>query len=154
MSNYESAWYNYLKGLYLGNAQQAYESLNKLRKKYPKDFILNHENAVVAAQAFNNPELVLEIYDELPIEEVDAGSVGIYYNFRILIQVHAFIKLEQYSNLSAFLNTVKVATETVNSVYLRALLVKALAEKDQDEIDKAYTQFLKVYDYDKSSFKC
>ncbi len=82
MSSYEKAWYNYLKGLYSSNAEQAFEN-NNMRKEYPKDFIINHENANFALYAFSNPELALEIYSELPIEKVDAAPEGIYYNFKL-----------------------------------------------------------------------
>jgi len=152
LSNYETVWYNYLKGLFLGYRLQAFESINKLRKQYPKDFFINHETAGLASNTFNNPELTLEIYNELPIEEVDAASVGIHYNFRIIHEVFSYIKIGQYSNLSTYLNKVNVAPKTMKSVYIAALLTKALAENDPDDIDKAYAQFLKVYEYDKLSF--
>ena len=152
LSTYETAWFNYLKGLYSGDGQLAFESLNNLRMKYPKDFMINHETAVVAGEIFNNFELQLEIYGDLPIEEVDANSVGIYYGFRIMNHVIAYLKLGQMSNLSTFLDKVKGKTEKANALYRFALLLKALYVEDPDEIDNAYAQLLKTYETDKYFF--
>jgi len=53
LSGYEVRWLDYLKNLYFGHPLKAFESINSLRLKYPKDFAVNHETAVIALEGLN-----------------------------------------------------------------------------------------------------
>jgi tetratricopeptide (TPR) repeat protein len=138
-------WYNYLIGLYSGNAQLAYSSLNRLRRKYPKDFILNHETAVIASESFNNPELVLEIYDQLPIEQVKASSVDVYYYFRISHQITSYIKLNKKDDLNNFMKKINPDPNMDHPWYRTAILFEAVYSNDKEKINQAYQHFINNY---------
>ena len=146
LSSYEKTWLTYLNAICEGQTQKAFNSLNKLRNKYPKDFLVNNATAAIALEGLNNPELALEIYKELPLEDSQAESVGLYWNYRILHVVTSLIMLNNLADAATYLATVQPNQVVDNNSYLRAVMFEALANKNKEKIAKAYTQL-------KASFK-
>ncbi len=105
LSSYEKSWLSFLKNLYLGNSIEAFNSINELRLKYPKDFLVNHESAVTAAEMLNNPELTLEIYQALDRDLFSTKEVGLYYYFRMFHEAHATFKLKGREAIIELLNS-------------------------------------------------
>lgn len=146
LSSYEKTWLTYLKAICSGQTQKAFNSLNELRNKYPKDFLVNNATATIALEGLNNPELALEIYKELPLEYSQAKSVGLYWNYRILNVVTSLILLNRVADATTYLASVQPNQVVDNNSYLRAVMFEALASKNKEKIDKAYAQL-------KASFK-
>ena len=75
LTRYERDLYNYVKNLYQGNSLMTFRIAEKLRKRFPKDFYLNHDAAAIAYDELNNYPLTMQIYAELPLEEVEVPYV-------------------------------------------------------------------------------
>lgn len=146
LSEYELTWYNYLKNLYIGNNEAAYLNLNALRLKYPKDFLINDALATTAFNGLNNPELTLQIYAELPLEEshrtVFAGS----YNHRVENTVFALIQLGKIAEAASFLANTKHNLDIDNYNYIKSKVYESLARKDEKDIIENYMEMRKVFD--------
>ena len=121
LSEYELAWLNYLKGTYLGNIESAFLSLNEIRLKYPKDFLLNNVTANTALSGLNNPELALSIYQELPVEESHLNTLGLVYNQRINNVIIALIQLGKMDEAVAFYSLVIEKHPKLDTSYLWSL---------------------------------
>jgi len=104
LSDYELAWLDFLKGMYLGNQISAFNSLNTIRKKFPKDFIINHEAATMTLEGLNNPELAMDIYNELPLEGIRPEPLGVYYNNRLRNHSLCLIRLGKSTEVIDFLD--------------------------------------------------
>lgn len=152
LSDYEKAWFTYLKGLYIGEPLASFESLNSIRQKYPKDFLLNHGAANIALNAFNNPTLALAIYEELSLEEGQAKTAGLYWNERLLNMVTCYIEMNQLERASNLLTIATPNPEIDNNTYVKTRLISALASENQEKINSAYEEFkatfkTKPFDY-------
>ncbi|MDH3246080.1 MAG: hypothetical protein OEM26_15775 [Saprospiraceae bacterium] len=75
LTKYERDLYDYVKNLYQGNSLITFKIADKLRKRFPKDFSLNHDAAAVAFDELNNYPLTMQIYAGLPLEEVEVPYV-------------------------------------------------------------------------------
>ena len=71
LTHYERTLYAFVKNLYQGNSLTTFKKVNELRKRFPRDFGLNHDAAGIAYDELNNPLLSLQIYNELPLESVE-----------------------------------------------------------------------------------
>ena len=140
LSEYEKAWVTHLKAVYLGQLEVAFNSLNEIRIKYPKDFMLNHITATTALEGLNNPALALAIYEELPLDEKFSASIGLYYNYRINNIVVAYIQLNKIAEAIAFMKTVSLIPIKNASLnyYIRTIMYEALLSKDEERLAAAY----------------
>ena len=147
LSEYEKAWVTHLKAVYLGQLEVAFNSLNEIRIKYPKDFMLNHITATTALEGLNNPALALAIYEELPLDEKLSASIGLYYNYRINNIVVAYIQLNKIPEAMAFMKTVSLSPIKNASLnyYMRTIMYEALLSKDEEKLATAYEKLKTVF---------
>ena len=134
LSDYETKWLDYLKNMYLGNPLKTFESINALRLKYPKDFAVNHETAVVAHEGLNNPELASEIYDELQITEDHRQHVGVLFNWRLTHRVITANKSHDPETIQTRMNSV-VPDDNVQFYVLFSKLIGSSLVNDQKTFD-------------------
>ena len=132
LSAYEKAWFIYLKGLYLGQPMVSFESLDAIRQKYPKDFLLNHSTANIALEGLHNPELALAIYGELPLVATQSKAAGVYWNKRLLNMVTCFIELDQPQAATQLLKEVLPNPGIDNNFYLKTRLIEALVRNNNE----------------------
>lgn len=140
LSEYEKALFTYLKGLYIGQPVNAFESLNSIRQKYPKDFLLNHACADIALSGLNNPELALTIYHELSLDEGQAQIAGVYWNERLLNMVSCYVELNELEQVSKLLSVANPNPEIDNNYYIKTRLIEALASNNPEKINRAYEE--------------
>lgn len=146
LSDYELAWFNFLKNLFIGNNKAAYTSLNALRLKYPKDFLINDALANIAFEGLNNPELTLQIYEELPLEDSHRTVFASNYNHRVENTAFALIQLGKITEAATFLNNTKQNQDISNYHYVKSKMYEALAHKDETAIIKNYVEMRAVFD--------
>ncbi len=142
LSAYEKAWFTYLKGLYSGEPMVSFKSLNTIRQKYPKDFLLNHSTAAVALNGLNNPTLALTIYDELPLDQGQAKGAGIYWNERFLNMVTAYIELDKLQEADNLLANTIPNPDIDNNTSIKTRSLEGLTSKNQEKTGQAYQQLL------------
>lgn len=85
---YESLWFDYVRKFFLGDFIGCFHSLSELRRKFPRDFIINHESGYIAQQGLNNPMLSLSVYSELEIDDtvIDSMKLGNWFLARLVHQ--------------------------------------------------------------------
>ena len=140
LSHYEQALLTFYRYAYLGKKQLAFKTLNKLRLKYPKHFVLNRMTGSFALRDLNNPELLLDIYNQFPIEDVPHQHLGIGYHFWIARTVVSLARLNKIEEIDAFLSEVEPDFEAHTQQYFRALIIQALVIKDDEKLESAYAK--------------
>ena len=140
LSHYEQALLTFYRYAYLGKKQLAFKTLNKLRLKYPRHFVLNRMTGSFALRDLNNPELLLDIYNQFPIENVPHQHLGIGYHFWIARTVVSLARLNKIEEIDAFLSEVEPDFEAHTQQYFRALIIQALVIKDDEKLESAYAK--------------
>ncbi len=108
MTSYEELWYDYVLNLYQGEPMKAFNTINQLRRRFPKDFWLNHDAAGVAYDDLGNFHLSQSVYDELPLENIDtiAQNATIYSN-RVrneTVNLKVIQENERFENIAKVVN--------------------------------------------------
>ena len=142
LSTYERGWLDFLEGLYTGKPKQAFSSLNEIRKKYPRDFILNQETASIALEGLNNPKLAMEIYDELPLENINFEEVGVYYNWRLRSTANCLFQLGNLQALNEFMSQIKPNNNANKAPILSTKYLHALALQQREAIEISFSNLI------------
>lgn len=136
LSNYEKTWVDYLRHIYGGNSLAAFNSLDKLRGKYPNDFRLNHECATVASELLYNDELALSIFESLPLKNINPKEIGEMYNYRLINQASSYINTNQLTKSKQLLERYPpfIDSKTYEYPYIRYR--EALSRNDTAQLMK------------------
>ncbi len=150
LSEYETAWLNYLKGSYLGEIESAFTSLNEIRIKYPKDFVLNHVTATAAFEGLNNPELALSIYQELPLEANHSKLLRMHYNHRVSNVFVSLIQLNKVEEAISFIESTPILpienTFVASENAIGVNIYRASIRQDQTQLLAAYDDMKQFMD--------
>jgi len=137
LSQYEKSWYNYLRAFYLGQPLKAFNYLNELRKKYPKDFSVNHECAGLADEGLNNAQLSMDIYNQMKVNIAQPTQGGILYNWRVYHEMFNRYNLKDLTDFKNYYDNVKPNKAANPGPYYGAKLLGAALlglEEDVQEI--------------------
>ncbi len=141
MSSYEKSWFSFLKNLYLGDALKAFEAVNALRKKYPKDFAVNHEAAVMALEGLNNPALALEIYKDLKVGNQTDNNPELIANLKAFHLVSIALKLQDTLLLQQQYYRMKPAKNSFQVPFLMGKLLGASNLDLEEDFDRYLQDF-------------
>ncbi|MFY0686225.1 MAG: hypothetical protein JXQ90_03620 [Cyclobacteriaceae bacterium] len=104
MTSYEGLWYSYVRSLYTGDVEGAYESISELRTKFPGDHWINHDAAGVAFNELGNYELSSIIYEELPIRNYEINSELYGFSTRLRNQIVNYAVTGQTQKLETLMS--------------------------------------------------
>ena len=159
MTNYEKTWYHFVENLYDGKSIETFNTINQLRKRFPKDFDLNHDAAGIAYDELNNFILSQSIYDELPHSDLPE-NVSATYGSRIrnelvmktvegdLDELKAFIQTINIDNLgeSRFFLYSLAAIFTQDETLYKRELEQELASKE--DVEAKFTRIASNFSWD------
>ena len=140
LSAYELAWYHFVSGLYLGNPLVAFNSLNELRKKYPKDFSVMHETAGIAIDGLNNPQLAWDIYTEYGYNPDAIEKAGILYNWRHYHNIITLYRLEEMDLLKAYYDSMQPVKNASPELYWETKILATIVLEDWAAFDALLAQ--------------
>ena len=121
-----------------GNFSQAWLILKELLSKYPKDAVLKTYAARIAFSNFNNPQMALELYNQLESSNYSPRLIGLGHNKNIYEKVACLIQLSRTKEIQSYLDHA-IPNKNANQYrYHLALFLKALANKDENNIKKIY----------------
>ncbi len=136
LSQYEKSWYNYLRAFYLGQPLKAFNYLNELRKKYPKDFSVNHECAGLADEGLNNAQLSMDIYNQMKVNIANPTQGGVLYNWRVYHEMLNRYNLKDLTDLKDYYEKVKPNKAANPGPYYGAKLLGAALLGEEEDVQE------------------
>jgi hypothetical protein len=103
MTNYEGLWYDYVRYLYSGDVIEAYNSINRLREKFPGDQWINHDAASVAYNELGNNQLSAEIYEALPVRDYEISEDLYGFSSRLRNQIVNYALMGEEEKLKSLM---------------------------------------------------
>ncbi len=135
LTDYERSIFLGMKAIYHGDHNKAFQNYNALRIKYPYDYFVNFWCAFITSELMNNPELTIEIIEELPIRTQDQKEMGFYSNSSFLMYANALFSTNKLDKLSNYFKEYSANKDIDQGTYYAQKYITAIATNNNEARD-------------------